>query len=110
MYTLFVKLSGSTIEILHIMILHFSNINLLCSAVSKFYMKPISSFYREQELTSKQLKTMSRPHHINSKLRPIATDTLYMESGGWRSLIDILTIWFREVVFWNVLNTDTHTL
>jgi len=53
MHISFVKLSGSTIEILHIMILHFSNINLL-TAVSKFYMKPISSFYREQELTSHQ--------------------------------------------------------
>ena len=43
-HILFVELSDSTINILHNIILHFSNINLLTD-VSKFYTKPLSTFY-----------------------------------------------------------------
>jgi len=78
---LVVELSGSTIKMLHIMILHFSNIDLL-TAVSKFYTKPISSFYREQELIRKQLKTMFRPHHSNHKVRPIGYCYRHVVYGG----------------------------
>jgi len=49
-YILFVELCDNTIKTLHNVILHFNGINLL-TAVSKFYMKPISTFYRQQELT-----------------------------------------------------------
>jgi len=44
------KMSVSKTTTLYNIILHFSSINLL-TAVSKFYMKPISTFYRQQELT-----------------------------------------------------------
>jgi len=63
-YILFVDLSDNTNETMHNIILHFNTINLL-RAVSKFYMKPIWTFYRHQELTWKQISTT---YHTNTKL------------------------------------------
>jgi len=49
-------MSASKTTTLCSIILQFGSINLL-TAVSKFYMKPISTFYRQQELTAKQIST-----------------------------------------------------